>query len=598
MKVDGKVYTFREALEQDVVEAANYASYHWTNSKHKITSTDEAETHIKSLLHGALSRNKFAEAAVILWGKKLFTPEPHFVDLVWGALLSSSEVLVQGAGAVGKSYNIAILYLLKFAQDPRWTCIKVLSVTQKHAKTNIFAHMKNLHQQSIIGLPGEVLSDIIDVGDDKQGIQLSAIPQGEDGSGRLRGFHPVPRPNTHPQFGNLSRVFALLDECEEIPGGVWEDIDNMLSTKFDIEHVQVAGATNPKNRNSKVGLLCEPEGGWGTVCIDGSERWKSKRGWDIVRLDGAECENVKQKRIVYEGLLSWEGYKRLLLAGDKDPTYYTMGRGWFPEDTVELTVIPSSFIDRAKREYVFAGPTVFCGALDVALEGGDAPIFTVGKFGEVIGDNIEGMYEKPKFGVQVEQQIRFKNGDTVQIVNQTRDAAKALSIGHEWLAVDCTGNGAGVHDLLKLVYGPSVLGVNYGMAATDRRVLDDDTRLANEMYHKIVTELFFSMRKYIEFGYLMFSETVNMDMLVKELTTRKFKQHGKGLVLVESKKEYMKRTLNPSPDHADSLAILVHLIRMRSKHRAAMLVNAPQSKHQMSYEPGHVDVAGFKSFDD
>lgn len=598
MKVNPQVYEFRKALEQDIIEAANYAIYHWTKGIAPVVSDEEAEVVIKSLIHGWLKKDKYGAVAVVLWGPRLFSPEPHSVDLIWNALTTSSEVLVMGAGAMGKSYDIAALYLMKFAKDPRWTCIKVLSVTKTHAKTNIFAHMKNLHEQSIIGLPGERLSDIIDVGDDKQGIQLSAIPQGEDGSGRLRGFHPVPRPTPHPEFGNLSRVYALMDECEEIPGGIWEDIDNMLSTKYDIEHVQVAGASNPKDINSKFGQRCEPEGGWETVSIDGSERWKGRLGWDVVRLDGAECENVKQKRIVYEGLLSWEGYKRFLLAGDTDPTYYTMGRGWFPVQGLELTAIPVEFVRRACKEFRFVGPTTYALSLDCALEGDDAPMASVAKFGEVIGDNLIPEFEKLRYGLQVEQQIKLENGDTIAVTSQLRDIAKSLNIPPEWVAVDCTGNGAGIHDLMKQVYGPAVLGVNYGHAATDLKVLDDDTEIASKIYSMITTELFFSVRKYLEFGYMYFSNTVEMGDLTKELTTRKFKQVSKGRVQIESKKEYKKRTLNKSPDKADSLAILVHLIRVRSKFRAAMLVNAPQSHQQLNYNPGIVDTMGFTSFDD
>jgi hypothetical protein len=73
--------------------------------------------------------------------------------------------------------------------------------------------------------------------------------------------------------------------------------------------------------------------------------------------------------------------------------------------------------------------------------------------------------------------------------------AKEMRIGANWLCVDRTGNGAGIHDALKSLYGSEVMGVNYSWASSETHVLGDDTQRANELYSGVVTELIFGLAK-------------------------------------------------------------------------------------------------------
>ena len=545
----------------------------------------------------------YQAAAIVLWGPDQFTPEPHCTQQVWSALREDSKNLVMGGGSLSKSYSGAVYFSLDFLRDPEWTCIKVMSVTAQHALTNVFAHMKNLLSNTIVPVPGVVLkTDSIRIGvDEKQGIHLTSIPQSDDGKGRLRGFHPVPRKHKHPRFGRLSRVMLLLDEAEEIPGGVWEDVNNVLLTEeADDSHVKVFAATNPKDRKSKFGLLAEPSDGWASVDIERDESWTSALGWRVTRLDGAKCENVIAKRVVFPGLQTHEGFERMLKMGTNNPEYFTMARGWFPEESAQAMILTGSMFASAKGVITFSGPTVSAGAVDLAFEGGDLCIFTHLRHGEAAGwTDYNGRFHPIRNGqraVQVESQIAMEKKQTLDQARAIIRLCKDLSIKPQGLTVDRTGNGTGVHDALCQMFGPAVFGVMFSWAATETKILDDDTEVASELYQDISTEMGFSVRRFIEAGILKLSPNMNWNVLERETTNRRYAQVGRGILKMQSKKEYKKANAGLSPDRFDSLMIGLHGIRMNAG-LSTVLVQEPMQKKTLSKPISHGVVDGLEFLD-
>lgn len=563
--------------------------------------------YLQKIIPGLLGKGMKLEVAYLLWGRELFHPEAYSVSQIWDSVGKESELLVIGAGSLGKSYTVAAYMLLDWLEDPLNTCVKVVSVTKEHAQRNVFAHIRNLHKASYIPLPGTPTSDKIQADEDaKQGIHLVAIPQGENGSGRLQGFHPVPRRTPHPLYGTLSRIRAILDEGEEVPGGVWADIDNMLITKEEgSEHVKVVSLANPRDIDSKFGQRCEPKEGWTSLDIEDSHNWKSKLGWAVVRLDGAKCENVIQKKVVHPGLLTYEGFMRYVKQGTDSAEYYTMARGWFPPRGIQVHVIPREFLENAQGRAVFTGKVIYCAAVDLALEGQDKAVMTVGKYGLASGCEKHGKslkFDKPKWVLQVETQFDLIKHDpskeltqTIWLASQIKKHCENLHIKPEYLAVDRTGNGSGIHDTLRQTFGKDVFGVNYGWAATERKILEDDMQTADELYDGVVTELFFAARKFMESNALKISPAVRMDRLAKELTERKFRDGRGGKIRVESKGEFCARG-NDSPDFADSLTLLVHIVRERRDFRAAMIANMDQDSETPLIEPNPFDRLEYMSF--
>jgi hypothetical protein len=575
--------------EQGILFAARFLLTHVVkNPPERLEITvPVAEQLVGQYVDSLLSAGQFEAAATILWGPEVFDHRPYSSAAVWRYLFDHDKVLVQGAGAMGKSFGAAAWFYLAWRQDPSQTSIKVISLTAEHAERNIFASIKNFHRTALVPPTGfgrgeDLVKSIQATTDAKQGIHLVAIPKGESGFGVLRGFHPSPRPGKpHPVFGRLSRNFVVLDEAEEIPAGVWEGVNNLCSTmtKENRGHIKVFAASNPKDRTSDFGKLCEPKRGWGSIDCEEDFEWISRDRWNVLRLDAAKCENVKERRVVFPGLQTYDGFMDYESRG-RTGEYYTMARGWFPHEGVSMAIITPAMMDNAVGMVRFIGPVVPLAAFDLALEGNDQLVCSYGRFGLSDGwTPLSGKFipfPSPRTVLQLDSQMPFPKGDTVKQTEAIKNFCKSMQIGPFWVCVDRTGNGAGVHDNLLSTFGTEVMGVNYSTAATDTRVLGDDSKRANELYNGIVTELVFGLAKYLEFGYIKLSPGFRHEDLVKQATGRRYKQKGKGLVRVESKAEYCKRTRQKSPDALDSLTMLVFLMRQRGGAVATMTEPKPE----------------------
>lgn len=576
------------------IAAVKWLIKHFVKKKpKKLYLTEEiANEYLLSMIRQWMDQGDYLNAARLLWSEQNFSLEPESVRQIWSALPLHAEVMVQGAGSLGKTITAANWFMLDWLRDPEHTCVKVISLTGQHAKRNCFAQIKNLHQSSAVKLCGEVSATSIQVGsDDKQGIHLLAIPKGNSGVGSLRGFHTMPRTHPHPIFGNQTRIRVLMDEAEEIPFGVWEGVNNILAGRNGVEHIKIYGASNPRDRNSKFGLKCEPRSGWGSVNMGEDDHWESKSGSHVICLDGARCKNVIERRVVYEGLLTWEGYKRFLDMGEDHPEYLTMARGWFPTSGLAINVIPHDMVTDAMGTFRFYGKTIYAAGVDLAFEGGDRAVMTIGRFGQIIERGEKGN----RFGLEINRQFLLTNRKTEEMCKEIMQLCKNLHIEPSWLCVDRTGNGTGVHDLLCNRFGSDVMGVQFGSKSTDTFVLSDDSEKACDLYDGLVTEVWFAMRKWLEFGFLKFGPACEMDDLRSELTNRRYRQRG-DKVRVESKGDYKARGFR-SCDLADSLSLLLHLVRIRAENFDAYM-SKPKSydSESQARTTGHVDKIEFVDF--
>lgn len=581
----------RSDPERSRVEAARYILQNCVKKgalpkRIKLNETDAVRT-IRRYAHHFLDQGDYASAAILYWpGGALFNPRPRSVRLVWQAIQQTSKLLIPGAASMGKSYTIGVYYLLDYERDPEYTCVKVASATGTHAKTNVFAHIKTLHAQASIPMAGERMQFSItspragnepqdQERDDKQGIHLMTVQDGEDASASVRGFHTYPRLTPHPTFGTHSRIRVIVDEAEGVPWGIWEGVDNILSSRTDQESIKVVAATNPKNKNCPFGQRAEPEGGWDQVSVEVSERWESRMGWTVCRLDAARCENVEQRRDVYGGLQSWIGYRDYLVKGDQSPEYYCMARGWWPVDGIASVVIPENYVSSARGTLSFVGPVLWALTLDPAFEGDDDAMAAAARVGDAKGwTDMAGKYhefDKVRVAIQLEQLFPLKKGRTEAMGEQMIRLANQLKVNPSMMAVDRTGNGTGIHDYLRYRFGDAVMGLMFGEAATEKKVLLEDLKRACDEYDGLVTELYFATRKFLEFGYMKISPGVRLERLLPELSGRQYRIGSKGKVRVESKKEYKHRGNRKSPDEADAVTIMVHLVRHRSEIMPAML---------------------------
>jgi hypothetical protein len=267
-----------------------------------------------------------------------------------------------------------------------------------------------------------------------------------------------------------------------------------------------------------------------------------------------------------------------------------------------MMIITPAMMNNALGNLRFVGPVVPLAAFDLALEGNDQVICSYGRFGLCDGwtDQAGKFHEfkSAKTALQLDSQIPFPKKATLEQTQAIINFCKNMRIKPNWLAVDRTGNGSGIHDSLSTLFGSEVLGVNYSWAASETKILGEDSKQANELYSGVVTELLFGLAKYLEFEYLKISPGFRNEQLVRQATGRRYKQAGQGLVRVESKGDYCKRTRSSSPDSLDSLAILVYLMRQRSGSVATMTEESKRENPQERIRESLVDTMQFVDFSD
>lgn len=596
--------------EDGVVYAAAYILKHASKQSGKQTVTldeKEAKAIVLQFVQHLLDKDQFEAAATILWGEQVYDWRPSSARDAWRCLFENDKLLIQGAGAMGKTFNAAAWFLLDWMRDPYYTCVKVVSLTEAHAQRNVFAAIKNFYRTALVKPEyegGEELVKSIQANDDdKNGIHLVAVPKGDSGTGTLRGFHPAPRAGKpHPRWGVMSRTHVVLDEAEEVPAGVWEGLQNILSaadTDGAKGRIKIFGASNPKDRTSEFGKRCEPERGWPSVDCEDDFEWESREGWHVLRLDAARCENVTEKKIIFPGFQTYEGYMAYEAKG-KTAEYYTMARGFFPQEGISMAIITPAMMDNSVGIARFIGPVVPLAAFDLALEGNDQVLCSYGRYGLSDGWTPRSgkfiQFKSPRTVLQLDSQISFPKKPTLEQTQAIIRFCKQMRIAPNWLCVDRTGNGAGIHDALCSLFGSEVMGVNYSWAASETHILGDDSQRANELYSGVVTELVFGLAKYLEFEYLKISPGFGNDELIKQAIGRRYKQQGKGLVRVESKADYVKRTRQHSPDSLDSLSLLVYLMRQRAGAVATMTEPKPEPMLRRERNLGYIDKLEFVDF--
>jgi hypothetical protein len=540
---------------------------------------DEALQVLTTFRQWLLDQGRYADCAALLWAPATFSAEPQSVRTMWETVVNSSQIMVPGAASMGKSFSLGVWLYLDWLRDPEYTNVRVVGPSEDHLEKNLFSHLVNLHQTASIPSPGQCIQLGIALSKHKRdaGIFGVIVPIGKKAPAKLQGIKVKPRPKPHPTLGKMTRLRVMLEEAEDIPVGIWQDVSNILSNTDGVEQFKIMAAFNPKDINGECGVRCEPQEGWNHFDLEESLRWKSRRGWDVVRLDGMRCENVVEKRIRFPGMQTATGIERIIqnAGGVNTPGYYTFARGAFPVAGANLVIIPQNLIADCQAEYIFVESTP-CAGVDIALEGDDNAVMTIGRYGTASGIRKRPTREFPegeivrffdKDGrparrsvIQVDQQFKLPKAETIQMARQIRETCEAAAVDPEWCCVDRTVNGAGVHDYLKTTWGP-VKGVNPSWAASEIKILEEDTETPNQLYERLVTELWYAMRKFFEHRYIRIAPTVPTERLFHELTTRQFNTSARGKIKVETKVDYKSRG-NKSPDYADSLSLLVHGVRL------------------------------------
>lgn len=539
-------------------------------------SVADATVILQILLHDVLQRDYLAQAAQLLWQPSLFTPEPRSVRMIWDALQNHQSVLLQGASSMGKTYVPGVYFFLKWLQDPTYTNVITVGPTKEHLEANLFTHLIKLHTESALALPGT--PGQLFIGESRRNMRAAirgiVIPIGKGASGRIQGTKRHARSVAHPRFGKLSRVFIVLDELENIPEGVFADLVNVMSISGEEpDGFRLVGAYNPKDVAKIPYTYAEPPDGWKSFDIDTDEVWTSKRGWRVCRLDALKSENVVEDRVIYSGLQTADGVRKTMEAsgGVDGPNYATFARGAYPTKGITSALIDLPSVEAVVAKVRFHGATHRLAGIDLALEGGDNIEFALGTYGLASGfEDSHGFHPFIHSGKPVLRPALFlegiydvPKGPAPAVADSIKAMCTAFRVPADGICVDRTGNGAGVHDILKATRGyESTNGVNFFQAASKMKILDEDEGPAEETCHRMDSELAISAREWILYKYAWINPDYSHNELAAQLSGRKTYTDRKKR-RVESKKDYKARNQDHSPNKSDAFCLCIHQARVK-----------------------------------
>jgi hypothetical protein len=307
----------------------------------------KAQLWLSQLIIYLLDHERPLAAALILFGIQLFDPRPKCVSTIFNAITRSSKIIILGSASSSKSYSCICYLILQYIRDPENVGVRIMSVSGAHSLAVTFSALQRFYAEAIIPLPGISQRGFLGL-DPKQrhaSISVLSIERNESGRQSLQGFHPQRRVSPHVKFGELSRTFVFVDECEMVSPSVFDGLRNVTSGISGPDTVKLILACNPRDPTSLTANYAMPPKGWTSLDPDTVTHWTSAADWDVTRVDAKYSRNVLEGKLVEHGLMTAEGYADLELRKDSDPiSYWCYGRGYYALEGIEDNLVPYSYL--------------------------------------------------------------------------------------------------------------------------------------------------------------------------------------------------------------------------------------------------------------
>jgi hypothetical protein len=462
-------------------------------------------------------------------------------ELALWAWTNYDEIGVTGCAAAGKTFTFTLLSLVEYLAKPMMTRVALTSTTVPSLRGRIWSEMMRFVRPCVPLFGLNVVDSQTKIqfqkGDDRSSVIALAVDSGavEQAVGKLQGVH-------------LPRMVIMVDEAAQTNPAVFSARAN-LQVGTDFYHfIAIANASSMFDSH---GLFCEPKMGWGSIG-DGDEHWETKSGI-CVRFDGLKSPNVKAGRLIYPYLFGQDNIdtiKKVFGEGSLEWSSYV--RGMWARGGLRNTLIDSSLIEAGKARDTIVwegGDLITIAALD--------PAFTM--------DGDDCILRFAKIGMSADGSVVMNLTDTVrlnliddpnmpifyQVADKTIEELINRKIKPEHFAIDATGAGAGIADIMSQRWQLGFHRVSFGGAATDDPISVDDARPAKQIYANRVSQLWGTIKV------LIMSQSIRGldDQTARELCARIYTLKNER-TLLESKKELKKRTKGNSPDRADALALL------------------------------------------
>ena len=482
----------------------------------------------------------FRNAANMLWPKLIWNP---WLEKQIQSLCENQWLVWSGCGASGKTYAAALYSMIYFLAAPLHTSIILTSTTAKMIRKRAWPVIQELHRTCKGGYPAHMVDSKTTLqavrGDDKHAIFAIPVLDGATSKAvaNIQGIRSA-------------RTMVIVDEATDTPEAAFEACSNLQKGTSEFKLLAIG---NPHSKFDQHGRFATPKNGWASVSIE-DEEWETERGM-CVRFDGMKSPNMLAGKTKYDFLINEDQIRQAQkYDGEDSPKFWKYTRGMWAPEGVCKTVLSESLVEkyRAMQPAPFVRSSKMIAGLDPAFGGGDRCVIQLGRYGD---------FENGKLGIVLDFNriidIDAQSSDPVhfQIADQVRRICEENKVKPENLAIDATGEGGGLCDILAKTWSPAIQRVEFGGRASERPVSPEDYRKSCDVYANKVTELWFSVRQWVINEQL---RGMPADVVV-EFCSRMF-DDAKRMTIIERKVDMKART-GKSPDLADAVALVVEMAR-------------------------------------
>ena len=466
-----------------------------------------------------------------------------------------------GGANIGKSMDAAKIALLFYFANPRGRTVLVASTSLASLSSRIWGYVTNLLRQSKIqlkykytgGTSPKILFPVTlkrgDPPDTIHGMFAIAAKQGaaEDVISPWIGRHPE------------DGLMVILDEATDMPDALVTALPNLEKGQ---ERFQLYAIGNSNSTSDLHGALSTPKCGWENIDPTRDNEWLTTQQDGICLFFSCyespaifEQDPIRKARLS-KFLMTKEAIDRdIAIRGANSEAFKRFTLGFWRDAGLDDNVMDEKFIGTSvyrKSEWAGLTPIQMCAGLDPAFSsGGDQCILRLAQMGQRIDGSVVLDYKDESLLFKINLRPTKLESAETQIANQVIKILDTYHIPLNRLAIDATGQGRGLADVIRLQARSHLMPIkiySVGQLAIKQKTFD--------VIVKSSYELWFAFRNFIQ------SEQIcGLDRKAAwQLSHRKtVKKNGK--VQLESKQDYKNNMIaaHPemahSPDEADAAAL-------------------------------------------
>lgn len=479
------------------------------------------------------------------------------------------HVAVSGCANSNKSHTAALYGLINWMCSPSDTFVFVTSTSISDSKHRVYKSIRKLFE-SCKCLPGNIVDSQAKIVTVKEG----GKPDDAAGIFIVAGSPSKAREGVGKIIGRKNkRVFLIADELPELSPAVLDaGFGNLVGNEF----FQFIAMGNFKSRYDAFGEFIEPKDGWDSINLE-SEEWECKaHGAYCIRFDGLKSPNLVAGKDLYPFLYNSKTLKEHRASyGENSAPFMRMCRSFETGIGDDYTIYSESDfkMGKAYEKAVWKTGFVRVAAADPAFtNGGDRFTLMFGKVGWTIDEVLALEVERYEVIRENVHKLNERNR-SFQMADQVIEKCRKLGIEAKNFAMDCTAAGRPLADVFDEEWkrqtnnnSQTICRVDFSGSPT-HRVANKDGKLADEVYDRRVTEIWFVGKEFLK------GQQIRglLPDIAREAKARTYDttKGVEGLKMKAEKKEDMKERLGFSPDVAEAFFVMIDLCRERHKFNPA-----------------------------